>query len=491
MSAYIPETVIENQDVAHDEAHTEAFYKSDIFDGSTEVILDHLLSVPVPPEKLKTLGNPDSALNRDIGQIWSGEAEPTNLSILKSPRFIENTQPDVYPTLDAFKEAIHLEVQKRAEENHYLNLFKDLISRATRSEDFVKLVDIRDFFLEYSDHRNIALGSFMNRISNRSVELVEDPDYGDASPIEAAEIILPATRHLLELEHQRTDQESDEINIHLSSTLLNNRSGTAEDITQLRLRDLLSADGYQGFGATASAKRQAYLSSERYITKGTLLSVRKALSEYGYIGLPEGVEAISDIHGTVVKTLKILADPAHVTISQNPNEAESSQRIANSILGAYDKLKHAPKYGGQKGVPLNTPVKIANILTPDLNEREGLVGEQALEPLQEDGYVDLPAAFQRILFAINPRFLREATEGSIKETNSQLRLVMVYIDALAQQWTDYQKLQPGLSVGDYVLRLNANGYSSPEIADQLEAISTDRPDRKASDHIANVIDRKS
>ncbi|HLC91786.1 MAG TPA: hypothetical protein VJC09_01925 [Candidatus Saccharimonadales bacterium] len=57
MSAYIPETVIENQDVAHDEAHTEAFYKSDIFDGSTEVILDHLLSVPVPPEKLKTLGN--------------------------------------------------------------------------------------------------------------------------------------------------------------------------------------------------------------------------------------------------------------------------------------------------------------------------------------------------------------------------------------------------------------------------------------------------
>ena len=34
----------------------------------------------------------------------------------------------------------------------------------------------------------------MNRISNRSVELVEDPDYGDASPIEAAEIILPATR---------------------------------------------------------------------------------------------------------------------------------------------------------------------------------------------------------------------------------------------------------------------------------------------------------
>ncbi|HLC91787.1 MAG TPA: hypothetical protein VJC09_01930 [Candidatus Saccharimonadales bacterium] len=327
----------------------------------------------------------------------------------------------------------------------------------------------------------------MNRISNRSVELVEDPDYGDASPIEAAEIILPATRHLLELEHQRTDQESDEINIHLSSTLLNNRSGTAEDITQLRLRDLLSADGYQGFGATASAKRQAYLSSERYITKGTLLSVRKALSEYGYIGLPEGVEAISDIHGTVVKTLKILADPAHVTISQNPNEAESSQRIANSILGAYDKLKHAPKYGGQKGVPLNTTVKIANILTPDLNEREGLVGEQALEPLQEDGYVDLPAAFQRILFAINPRFLREATEGSIKETNSQLRLVMVYIDALAQQWTDYQKLQPGLSVGDYVLRLNANGYSSPEIADQLEAISTDRPDRKASDHIANVI----
>ena len=484
----IPETVIENQDIALDEAHAEAFYRSDVFDDTTDIILDHLLAVPVPPEKYKTIANPDSALNHNITHVWNGILEASNTPILANPRFIEDTQPNNYTTLDGYRAAIHTEVQKRVEETHLLNLFDNLFDRAVRPEDFIKLVDMRAFFVEHSNNYRLTLGHFVNQISVRSVELSTDPDYGDADPLEAAQRILPATRYLLEHESHRTGLAPHEINSRVSATLLYNRHGTAEDVTELRLREILHDEGLEGFRDTASARRQSNLTSERYVTRATLQSVRQALlSEYGFSGLPEGVAAINAIHDTVIRTLKMLAGPGRITASENPDELESDQRITNSILNAYEKLKHDPKYGGERGVPLNTTVKIANILSPDLNQREGLTGDQSLEPLEEQGYSDLPAAFQRILFAINPRYLHEATAGSIKDTNSQLRLVMVYIEALAQQWTDYQKLKPGLSVGDYVLRLNAKGYSAQEITSQIESISSGRPDRKASDHMATVI----
>ena len=95
-------------------------------------------------------------------------------------------------------------------------------------------------------------------------------------------------------------------------------------------------------------------------------------------------------------------------------------------------------------------------INKQLNEKYGLTNDQELHLLDRNDLTELPAAYQRILFAMDPKLLEKATALVPIEAASIPRRRMIYIEALSGQWRDLDRI-PGPTIGDYVLRMYAQG----------------------------------
>lgn len=217
----------------------------------------------------------------------------------------------------------------------------------------------------------------------------------------------------------------------------------------MRIRDKLAAKGYDGFGRTDASKEHEHRQGDRYITRAVLRQATEQI--YG-----KSSETMLDGQAAVVESVNIISGTVQ-ELALVPKYAP----IAKQIIGALEQSRIKPDISsGARGLPLGSIITIANILGRQLNKKYGLTGEQKLNDLDTNTLLELPAAFQRILYAIDPELLEQAVSGPATNGN-ELRAKMVYLEALSAQWQDHRN-RYSQSLGDAVMRLIASGLSLRE-----------------------------
>src|SRR5690606_11806765 len=116
-------------------------------------------------------------------------------------------------------------------------------------------------------------------------------------------------------------------------------------------------------------------------------------------------------------------------------------------------------------------IHLANILGQEINKKDGLTGENALGKLDTQSFLEMPATFQRILYAIDPALLQEALQCSVIDSG-KLRVKMALVEALSVQWME-SRYSSTMTVGDTVMRLAAYGINDDEIFRIIEKMKND------------------
>jgi hypothetical protein len=445
--------------------------------GSAEDILAYVLESPLPAGRTQLIENPESSYGQNIRKAWdTGKpyAGGNVRAAFLDPRYIEPpaADPDSYRAehggFEGFRRAILTEYAGRAQEGHFWKTFEQLIPDADGTEQLMKLVDVYGFLRFNSKHavRGGEPGRFTHLAIRRAAGLAEDATDGTADPAKISDIILPPLMRLLDQQQGWTlPRVKVTANNSISQALLTEgQSGTAEEAAALHVRAELHRHGYSSFGETKAAQGRRLPRGDRYLTQATLEKIRENEGAR-YNGLPGGPEALRTIQQLTLATVHRLAS------QENP--------VAERLRDDFQRLRQGRghSYGPEdtRTLPLAAVVEVANACTRRLNQQEALTGNRALPELDPRDLTELSAAYRRILFAMDSGLLAEATEEGDIANATPLRLRMIYIDALSEQWREANDTR-GITLGDYILQLKARGWKNERIAQHLEALEAGHPD---------------
>jgi hypothetical protein len=436
------------------------------------MILDHVLSAQLPARLHQQLDEPGSDYGISARHVWAGEGPPSYLApAFRNPRYIESADPGGYSTYASFRDAMRTEYRGRAEEKLYWRVFGDLVSEVENPDDFIKLVDVFDFLYQNSRHAedNITPPRFACRIINRAAELAADEYDGSANPDEVADTAMPSVVYLLAKRDAReTGESAGRTAKQLSSALLSNAvEGTAERVAGIRMRVRLDAQGFSGFGHNRRSRLQQHSTSERYLTRTALIRISGLKTGFNK-GLPiSGADVVDAIQALTLQTVQ--------------DEANGGNAIASQLIGAFERMSSGKGYkvagvASTRGMPVGAVIHVANIVAVQLNKQHNLTGDQQLQQFDRNDIAELPAAFQRILYAMNPKLLEQATALVPFTSAPQLRRRMIYIEALSGQWRDLERIT-GPTIGDYVLQMYARGQRAEAIQQGLQLLAEGSPDK--------------
>ncbi len=447
-----------------------------IVSESVDAIIAHVLEAELPARKRHQLSDPDSMYGIATQRVWIGAEPPSYItSPFQDPKYITSANPADYPGFQEFQSAMLEEYTAREFESLYWRTYGELFGQVINPDDFITLVDVFDYLYRHSVHAedNIKPPEVAGKIIHRSTDIVTDPSDGSANPDDIASLALPPIVHLLDIQSAIESPDlAGTIARQLSAALLRiSAEGTADRVASLRIRDRLHELGYPNFGENRNSTRQRHSTGERYISRSALILISHFTLGFQK-GLPaSGSEALQTIQSTILNFVQ--------------DQANGGNVIAEQLIGAFERL--SPGKGFQvKGVPaardlpFGTIIHVANELTKQLNHYEGLVGDQLLPQLDTSDLTELPIAFQRILYAMDPALLRVAASDEIPLRQApNLRKQMVYIEALSGQWRDLTRV-PGPTVGDYVLRMQSLGWKPDTIRRHLEDLEHRSPDPASS-----------
>ncbi len=443
-----------------------------VLHNSADQILTHVLSSPMSTsEYMKRKLGTHGAITVDIDRYWNRLQGASGLhSILRGavtkPVFIPSADPTDFVRFEDFDAAIRLEMQSRLDQRHYYRVFEGLLTEVEDPSQLIKLVHVYGFLQEHTKGDEVSLPpeTFARRLIQRGTDLVTDPIDGDANPMTAARVAFPAVRLLLDLQPSlRPQEDPEQIGVGFARHVMSIAPGTADRIAGIHVRQMLRDEGYAGFEDTQlSAKRAREVDpNARYISSSTI----QVLRDNGIFHaprLPEGGKAIEVL---AVQILDILKDLPERGL---PN--------AEMILRGFKTLqeRHGTDLGSM--ATINDLIHLSNIIIPQISRWGILIGEAELVEFDRNEIKDVPLALQRVLFAIDPSILKEAMETPLAD-KSDLRMRMVYINALMNQIADYRKVQVGPPIGDFVLRLISIGYDPDRVAEKLQQIMAEPDDR--------------
>jgi hypothetical protein len=338
-------------------------------------------------------------------------------------------------------------------------------------------------------NRFVGISSFVAEPLRIAASLYTDLYTGLAPVEEVAEFTTPAIRRLLTNDYlRRFYEDSTSYNTPLESYVSNGFSsmtfrGSAERMAAFVITADLTKEGYR-FGRGSKIREESYRQQKAYISEVAIEEVLGGVpAELRYI--PEGQQALEYSENIIKSRFENLATGADNAV-MSPGE----RSIAAQFRQVYDLIIEKTTGREKSNVtPFTTTLELANIITKQLNklpELQPYLPAEGLPKLRENDLANLPAAYQRLLFAINPRLLATAIDMSKPlDQASELRKEMILLDTLAIQWLDHLNVHVP-TLGDYVMRLVAQGFSDAEITTKVAAARKQRPDKKATLHFQEV-----
>lgn len=401
-------------------------------DLTSQNLLAHILSQPLPDKVIRDLWDPSSKYNHVIEREWNGLSH-ARANYTEVAHHVTSVDRNDYSSLDDFRRAIWDEIIGRELEVAFTKRFGQLLNKAT-PEQFMAFAEVFCFLLpevhELSDNEMFNVTYFGRSIIGRSVASLEDPETGSADIAAAAQLAMQPLAYLADFMHTlnptRLPRTVDRnIASHISNTLV---AGSAEHLAMLTVCELLMQSGHPSFGSKIEVKNyKHFLKAGQQITTATLREIYRHEEEF--LGIPQGLLAEQRIHTWIIHTLQDIVESTR----WKPEDA-TDNRIANAILKLFGAKELQARHGGSlRGpAPANPAIWVARQITPALNDREGVV----LDQLNPKDSSQLPEAFRRLLWAINPALLEKATHGPVTGNQaSPLRQRMAYVEAVAKQWS--------------------------------------------------------
>lgn len=360
---------------------------------------------------------------------------------------------------DLFVDKLYTEASGRMRQDI---MFTRLVQKAraiTTPEDARAIVQAHSFMYSNAkrtegDWGPLDHGSVLKELLLRVSFLLADEYDGLVDPLRVADFLLPAAEEMILSADEGTDRNNVEWAIR--QLFAKRMIGMAEGVAINLMRHKLVQNGYRVSGNHKShSARFLHESSPKYPSSVMVRHITDQLygladspQEYDYY-LEHGLNAAHEATRTIRLCLEELADSGKYPIAQQ-------------LLKALEKLRYNATAGESHEYPVKSFFHLANLITPQINQREGLLGEKQLSLLEGVEFSKIPQVFQRLLIAIDPKLLVEALNESILTTNSQLRLRMAYIEMLGIQLSDSETAAV-MTVGDAIMRLSSSGMSAAEI----------------------------
>ena len=351
-------------------------------------------------------------------------------------------------------------------------VIEEFISSAETAED---MLNITKAFIETCNNLETSTGKayayFLRRMFLRLGEILEDSD-GMAEPDKIALMIEPALDHFLSdgsmMPKYKSDIQSGRTIHSMVSAELNKLSGlTAEGVAAHKVRDLLVAKGHSRLGVNRTARRYMHVEGHLFITDGAFRRIcQVAFGSDTDIKLPEKAESLELLADTITRTIGELA-------KTKDDQGQLRYPVAQQLAGALDKLsqdKRTEQTPGSRKVAFTELIHIANILSNQLMQYSKLPeGVYSLPELNTQDLLNLPAAFQRILLAIDPELLMEAAYRQDPDNISKIRARMLVVEELSAVWAQEQRRHT-ISVEDALVRLVASGMNVEGASKAISAI---------------------
>jgi hypothetical protein len=406
------------------------------------------------------LSGRDTTLNEGIQAVRQrgvavGKGFP--YSVFQQPAFEPGLAiPGQYPSDEAYAQAARRELAGRYTQDVH---FKRLVARVPEVQEPDHMIILTRAFAyvrygarQAGEFKPLGYHQLLPALFERVGEIHMDPEEGTASPQAIADFMRPSIQTALDdrdlaRAHERQNPSGIGFNQSVASAMQRLTDGSAEQVAGGRLRAYLHENRYPGFRPTESSKTIMLRVGDEYLTMRALRHMREnGLFKKG--GMPEGKAALYAASDMIYDTIEELAGEGY--------------SIAGQLLEAYTQLGLPHTVARRRAATAyQNHITLANIVTPELNKRGKLRRKKdQLNQLDLQQFEDLPIAFQRLLSAVDPRLLANATTGSIFEGNP-LRLRMSYIEALGVQWAEHRN-RP-IAIGNVLLRLLAEGALTDEI----------------------------
>ncbi len=459
--------------------NNEAVDLHSVLAGETGEILQYLLDQPLPNT---IVGRYEHSVSFRFGRAWNDFHDPDkkNYASEAYKRDVINASKEAqglgvvvgnYTTFEAFKKEALVRLRQRDEHRLYVRTLLKLTTLAEDTAQLSKLTEVYDFVEVNSVWREPAPRGLTRALVSAGVRLVENPETAEADPKQAAELVLPVFTQLIEARKLRSPDEAQVTCRGIAEGLVRSREDrldTAEVFTGVRLRALLAHEGYEGFGNRPSQQLIEDYNPPPQPTKAGLEKIEGDLRAEGFIGLGDLSEVVDHMPEVILFSIVKIAE---------------HDQVAKTIVAAYDKLRHTREKGDiQLGIPITATIQIANLITDKLNQ--SLQGDQLLEKFGSQDLGDLPQAFLRILYGIDPSLVVEATKGSLVD-GTWLRKAMIYLESWAQKWRDTMGVA-GPTLGDHLLLLKAQGWSDNDIAEDVNNM-WHRPDSRATVEMRRIV----
>lgn len=339
-------------------------------------------------------------------------------------------------------------------------------------------------------------GRIVSSLVAREMDLRLDPFSGGAHPVLAHENIMPAIHAVVD-ERSRSEsargENSAEFNKRFATQVTHGYravgNGTADRYTLLLVRGTMSRlEGGVRPDRDAIAQAESLKPGDEYLTNASLEIIAASLEGIrDPRGLPDirsgfdGQKAPADAHIVLRKILDHIAETKEST-KEAADTARSLQigfdQEATYVVDAAASIRESGDRQHREG--FTSAITIANMITPILNERHGLTGEQELKALDMRELADVPAAYGRLLMVCDPRLLRRATVTRVSRGDI-FRSSMVFMEAGYQRYVADRQQGQGLTIGDYVLRRTAEGADNVQIQAELDSVMTTDRQRQLAD----------
>lgn len=364
--------------------------------------------------------------------------------------------------VDELAEKALTEFRSRRYQEVYFKRLRTYIESAETAGDMLAITDAYLFMYEGAgkseSFKPVSFLTFMGDMFHRAADITVHEYDGTSNPQDIAEIMEPAVRAFIEhpvAQKMYSGQDRNRgIDQEVGSRLIQMPHGSAEFVAGHLVRERLTADGYN-MRVTKPVRENIHIRGQRYLTANTiqyLYGAEKILS------LPEGAHAISMGLNKITDTVATLAKGG-----QYP--------VATQMMGAFEKLKQAakdPRKEAGRQITFRQFVNLVNAITDQLNQRAEFKGEAAMPRLGEDEFGSMHIGFQRLLYAIDERLLRESLDGDLAD-GGELRKTMALVEALAGQWEESVK-GANMSRGEFAIRLAAFGKDRRSIDQTLRML---------------------